>query len=767
MATLQENPVFEEGIFQIERSTPPLGGPPLFSGSNPTQGHANAQAVQLANRTQWLRNESVNKSNAADLSNSEDSVKGASLIGFDGDTVASILTYNKKLSNYTSLRNYVGVASSIGLLANGIRGEFSLDPSDTSSADNGWSIIVDLLGRRWKRQGISKGAEAEWFGIKTDGTNSTDNWQLALDALSNSGIPLLLPSGTINIDSLKGGRLVGDLTIIGKGISKSVISYNNYASTTNHKPVLYTDSAVGASSELDLQELSIRGAWGSNPNYSEANSLISVFNFSKVRVHKCGFYGSRSGGVVTGNTNHVQVTGCEFERHYRDALRVANSVTTIVSLNTFRDCCDDSIAVTNDDNNPVKETTSIVTNNILIDSQGIACLGAKTTVIDSNQIKRATHRAILTGQAESTFSEGHTAGLSVIISNNIITDGFTGSVFSSLQGSGFRAIEVSGKAFTAKDTVETAVSGVVVKPWPYLYTKATDQTGVVNAGVNNIKIHSNSVIRTLTATANYSDYGFGQRLSRSGFVNPPITLNDMMLEGIYISSGGNGTSIDDNTIDGCNIGANLNIGVAPNGVSIRNWSITKNKIKNFRTAGIEIIASGHINISDNEFDGDPYNENPLRSNTGGWNNSFINNRAVRLTSNTSDLSGTVIRNTFKNVGIPVLRGNGENYTSLLVKNNTLVCQPSVTGYNAANKGIGFVPLAANLDAMVIIEDCDPSSSNFKKLINTCLTQSASVPTTGYYLVGTFVFNTSSNATMGWYRATNGTAHVLGTDWIAR
>lgn len=99
MATLQENPVFEEGIFQIERSTPPLGGPPLFSGSNPTQGHANAQAVQLANRTQWLRNESVNKSNAADLSNSEDSVKGASLIGFDGDTVASILTYNKKLSN--------------------------------------------------------------------------------------------------------------------------------------------------------------------------------------------------------------------------------------------------------------------------------------------------------------------------------------------------------------------------------------------------------------------------------------------------------------------------------------------------------------------------------------------------------------------------------------------------------------------------------------------------------------------------------------------
>lgn len=55
MAILQESPIYEEGIFQLEKSTPPLGGSPIFSGSTPTQGHANAQAAQLANRTGFLK----------------------------------------------------------------------------------------------------------------------------------------------------------------------------------------------------------------------------------------------------------------------------------------------------------------------------------------------------------------------------------------------------------------------------------------------------------------------------------------------------------------------------------------------------------------------------------------------------------------------------------------------------------------------------------------------------------------------------------------
>lgn len=55
MATLPESAVYEDGIFQLEITTPPLGGEILFNGDNPIRGHANVQAFQLGNRTAYLK----------------------------------------------------------------------------------------------------------------------------------------------------------------------------------------------------------------------------------------------------------------------------------------------------------------------------------------------------------------------------------------------------------------------------------------------------------------------------------------------------------------------------------------------------------------------------------------------------------------------------------------------------------------------------------------------------------------------------------------
>lgn len=55
MTNITENPIYEPGIFQIEKTTPTVGGPVTFSGANPTSGHSNAQAQQLANRTAALK----------------------------------------------------------------------------------------------------------------------------------------------------------------------------------------------------------------------------------------------------------------------------------------------------------------------------------------------------------------------------------------------------------------------------------------------------------------------------------------------------------------------------------------------------------------------------------------------------------------------------------------------------------------------------------------------------------------------------------------
>lgn len=79
------------------------------------------------------------------------------------------------LPDYAALRAYTGSARSVyitGYLTSaapsGIAGWFTYDPSDTASADNGGTIIVDNAGRRWKRQ-YSGYISVLWFGAVGNG----------------------------------------------------------------------------------------------------------------------------------------------------------------------------------------------------------------------------------------------------------------------------------------------------------------------------------------------------------------------------------------------------------------------------------------------------------------------------------------------------------------------------------------------------------------------------------------------------------------------
>lgn len=57
MTNLTESPVYEPGVFRLETTTPIKGGDPIFVAGDPTDGFANAQAQQLANRTAFLKQE--------------------------------------------------------------------------------------------------------------------------------------------------------------------------------------------------------------------------------------------------------------------------------------------------------------------------------------------------------------------------------------------------------------------------------------------------------------------------------------------------------------------------------------------------------------------------------------------------------------------------------------------------------------------------------------------------------------------------------------
>jgi len=68
-------------------------------------------------------------------------------------------------------------------------GFFDYVPGDTSSADNGGTIIVDAIGQRWYRVDGEKGVVwASWFGAALDGvTDDTSAIQSAINALVSSG----------------------------------------------------------------------------------------------------------------------------------------------------------------------------------------------------------------------------------------------------------------------------------------------------------------------------------------------------------------------------------------------------------------------------------------------------------------------------------------------------------------------------------------------------------------------------------------------------
>jgi hypothetical protein len=110
--------------------------------------------------------------------------------GYDAEEAQSIFDNALPVQGYTELRAYTGRAAGVRITGAGVAGTFQRDASDTTSADNGGTVIVDATGRRWKR--IFDGAVVvEWFGA-IHGCDSTVEIQNALNFARSAGIPEVL-----------------------------------------------------------------------------------------------------------------------------------------------------------------------------------------------------------------------------------------------------------------------------------------------------------------------------------------------------------------------------------------------------------------------------------------------------------------------------------------------------------------------------------------------------------------------------------------------
>lgn len=139
--------------------------------------------------------------------------------------------------NYTLLRGYKGGGVTVEIVGAGIAGHFVLDANDTTSADNGGTIIVDILGRRWKRNSPLGYYDVTWFGAVAGFTvDNTDAIQRAFDASKTqsatiTGGIIKFPRGNYVIsDTIRvrtdSNEKLASVTIVGDGMQNTTLYWN-------------------------------------------------------------------------------------------------------------------------------------------------------------------------------------------------------------------------------------------------------------------------------------------------------------------------------------------------------------------------------------------------------------------------------------------------------------------------------------------------------------------------------------------------------------
>lgn len=188
----------------------------------------------------------------------EDNISGivasAAALSYGSGTVADQLDA-LSLASYTALRAYTGPSKFVnvtGYMAltapSPTAGLFTRDDADTTSADNGGTIIVSSDDTRWKRV-FDGSIQAKWFGVTGDGvTDDTAAIQSVIDYVESlNGGDVVFAAGdfritaqlNVNVDNV---RLVGQ----GQGGIASAIAATRTSSATR----LFWDAAASSTSAM-------------------------------------------------------------------------------------------------------------------------------------------------------------------------------------------------------------------------------------------------------------------------------------------------------------------------------------------------------------------------------------------------------------------------------------------------------------------------------------------------------------------------------------
>lgn len=803
---------------------------PVATYSDSGLSSSNGTTITLDSRGEcvlWLDDTKTYKFVLKDSSGSTqwtvDNISGSinpAALGFGVATLSGYITAHT-CATYADLRNYTGTSKTAyvsGYLASaapsGIAGYFTRDDSDTTTADNGGTVLVDASGRRWKR--IFDGrVNVQWFGAVADGADSgsaytgTDNTSAFQTALNYCGLndkPLYIPFGKYRFAALT----VNDTSSLLLNYDRHVIvsdgaellmdedAPNSYSVIDFIRtPSLDTSTALDDRDLLSITGVTFRGRWTHSKTYSGVN-VLTVQNFKRIELHNVKVYDLRAKFSRSRYIGSVNITDFTGERIASDCLRFIDSPNVTINGFTLREIDDDCIALHQSSTAIADVRQSIsITNGVIEKCEGILVLGARNTTVSGVTMRLCYGTQIYVGGKVST--EGDTSPFAVNISNVNVVDplnradgGSNGIPPTALLTSLEAAIVVAGiepSAATSTVRPEFYTGGAFVVPYdndsasdPIFYN-TTAASKSIN-GAFNVSVTGFNVIRTLPSVAAYADWGFGNAFSRYGYFNPAVADANFATHGVMLVGAMKGATVSAGNVFGF-----------PNGAAVylkSSAALAADRDREFENVIISNVNGRHVkygvthsltaaaaevtwdvSVMGCDFDCDPYCESSARTSPidGSWQDAIaVGSRPVGVYFRMSQ-GWKIHGNTFANCYDPVLsNGNFEEKADLA--DNIVKCQPSAVGFSTSNKGVGLLPGGGH-GMRHMIFDCDPTSATYMEFLNACVTEASSVPTTGTYVTGHFVrkrnpSTASSKTTLGWIRTSVGSTHTEATtttaDW---
>lgn len=704
--------------------------------------------------------------------------------------------------------------------------------ADDTRPDNNASVVAPDPGSpgRWERVPDGATLNVRAFGAVADGhydagylgtggyagTDNTAAFQAAIDAASAVKGTVYVPAGPYTFFRQAGHfthciSMPSWVNVVGEPGADLLIDEDPTEKLRGNKDGwLFAHTSL--SSHWDDREfcsfegVTFRGLWSYHKTGNHKMGPVLPRNCSNVLFYKCQFYDINSPAVLGELNGSFYAISCDLERIAGSGLHSRGTRDYRIIGCNFRHMGDDPIDCHSNskypgvNDRPVRYS-QIALGNTLEDTGGITMIGAHHCVVTNNTVQRCRDGIVVQGLGQA---EGENAQTHLVIANNVVSDSLmewdyeNGDWASSIEVN-YRHIAIGGCTFSQGTTgaypgFYDSGSATVVAPegspgstpsWGYMWANNTVDnswgTGSNSSfGSQNIIVANNVVGNTLPNDVNYTDWGFGQMFTMSGWLDPPITSGARAKSGVCIVSDLWNALIVGNAFSGLINGLYFyEIRNSTNrDTQFRNISITNNNftdvrqcITSSRRGRNSKRKSWDIAIAGNRFDCDPYIKDKSRKHVSGTWIATKSRRDIPCGVNLNGISGVrVERNTFSNCYTPVVPdwGSAAAVAQYMPVDNVLQCDPAGLNYWADNRGIADLP-AAGVGWRYEIWNCDPTSPDFRKFINFCVLQSRSMPTSGTYVHGHYVHRDSpvvsdGRLLMGWMRLTTGDRHVLGTDW---